>query len=47
MAKGNRQKNRGLAQSVSVNPQGLTPDEASRDPKTALEARAKNSNTRI
>ena len=44
---GKKQKNRGTVQGTSVNPQGLTPDEASRDPKTALENRAKKSNTKI
>ncbi|MFB9762352.1 small, acid-soluble spore protein L [Ectobacillus funiculus] len=44
---GKKQKNRGTDLGTSVNPQGLTPDEASRDPKTALENRAKKSNTKI
>ncbi|MFC6602679.1 small, acid-soluble spore protein L [Ectobacillus funiculus] len=33
---GKKQKNRGTDLGTSVNPQGLTPDEASRDPKKLL-----------
>lgn len=44
---GKKQKNRGTEQGTSVNPQGLTSDEASQGPKTALENRAKKSNTKI
>ncbi|MFD3445579.1 small, acid-soluble spore protein L [Microbacteriaceae bacterium 4G12] len=46
MAKGNNQRNRGQA-APSVNPQGYTPDEGYHSPKSALENRAKKSNTKI
>ncbi|MFX3624710.1 MAG: small, acid-soluble spore protein L [Ectobacillus sp.] len=47
MAKGNSQKNRGLNQASSVNPQGYAPGEAHHSPKSKLENRAKKSNTKI